>query len=341
MNMRPQTLDDYIGQNHIKDFVNITVTSAKQRGEPLSHTILTGPSGVGKTTLALIIANMIGANCRIVNAAGVEGVESIKKVFGEINSFDVIFIDEIHRLPVRIEELLYHPMEDGILEVVQEVEQYDPLEWGRYRTKLLCDRTSLITPPKPPKPRKLGTETVTLKLPPFTLIGATTNEGSLTKPLRDRFGNTINLTLYSDEEMALIAKQKADMLNINITDSATKNLARRCRSTARVCVNHIGSCRDVAQYHSRTTIDDDIVEQTMLMLGIDQEGLTHKDLAYLEALSVSNRPQGVNALASRLGESRNTLEEIIEPFLISKGFVVRTSRGRTITEEGKEYLWKK
>ena len=343
MELRPQTLDGYIGQDHIKESLSIAVNASRKRGDALDHTLLTGPSGIGKTTLALIIANMIGSECRIVNCAGLEEVAQIREIFEQVNPHDIIFLDEVHRLPPRMQEFLYHPMEDNILEVKEEEFIDDAQEWEnelRNNPHIYPITNPLFSlPPKSKGIRKTGkTITSTLKLPPITIIGATTNAGGLAKPLRDRFENALILQAYSNEEMALIAEQKAKMLDMKITKGACKNIAQRSRSTARICVNYIRRCRDVADVRDLDTIDDNIVDKALDMLGVDKHGLTNVDLNYLQVLSESARPQGINSLASQLGEDKSTLEEIVEPFLVQLKLINKTTRGRIITERGLDYL---
>lgn len=336
LELRPQSFHDYVGQEHIKKLLRMAVGAAKMRGEPLDHILLSGPAGMGKTTLANVIANELGAGFVVINAASLESTSQITDILMALSPFDVVFIDEIHRLSIKAEELLYHPMEDGVLESQEIVEYKTPRfseEFTRELLKLggfgVYDVLYQTTKQK---------ETIVHDLPPFTLIGATTNAGGLSKPLRDRFPLSLQLALYSLEEMELIVKQKCQMLEIEITDSAARNLAGRSRSTARVAVNFVRRCRDTAQMLGQNIIDDFIVNTTLDMMRVDKMGLTEADRQYLQVLADNKRPTGLKTLASQCMQDEDTIQNVLEPYLMQMGFVARQSNGRIITSKGLRYL---
>lgn len=333
MSLRPTTIDDYIGQEHIKEILLTSINAAKIRGEPLDHILLTGPAGLGKTTLAQVIANEMNSECRIINAAEVDDVSGIKRIIQSIQPHDVIFIDEIHRLNKASEEYLYHPMEDGV--IYDEKDEYIKTKTKAYPE--YCVPSWDITVPTGNKIR------VEIEINPFTLIGATTNSGGITKPLRDRFQIQFTLTPYTTSELTIMAKQKARMLDIGIEDDAAEDVAKRSRGVARVCVNYIKRCRDYAQVNGHDSINMDVTRDVFRMLRVDPIGLTYQDITYLHVLlegwgGDKVRAFGIKTLAAMTGEDTQVIEEVIEPYLAQIGFIDRTPRGRAITERAVRYL---
>ncbi|NMA62349.1 MAG: AAA family ATPase [Firmicutes bacterium] len=340
MSLRPTKLKDFIGQEHIKDILRISIEAAKLRDEALDHVLLTGPAGMGKTTLAFIIAEEMGAECKVINGATIEGVFEIESILRNINPLDVIFIDEIHRLPRQVEEFLYHPMEDSYMtekvEVVVPSKKYPYLRVIEEDFPELLWQFPNIERDKWERTGEYALEKV--EMPPFTLIGATTQPGDLSKPLRDRFQLSIpQLRHYDIDELILIAKQKCTMLDISITDSAAKNLAKRSRGVARVCVNYIRRCRDLANIRGLDSINDDVVNVIFKTLSIDEQGLGYEDREYLRVLA-NGEPRGVMALSYALSKDKNTIENVIEPYLLRLNLIERTPRGRVITQDGKKYI---
>lgn len=340
MTLRPQTLDAFIGQSHLKKLIQTSIVASKLRREALDHTLLTGPSGTGKTTLAFIIANELGKKAHVLNAAGVENFDSVRKILTSMGEGDILFIDEIHRLPIKIEEFLYHPMEDSVVEVEKKISVMpEPM-----RIKLNIQL--LTSPPERHasiehsfrKYAQIKKLTVLQKIPPITIIGATTKVGDLTKPLRDRFNLSLDFTQYNENELDEIARQKADMLDIGITPDASRSIARRSRGTARIVVNYIRRCRDTADVWNDSIITLANVESTLSMLGVDPIGLTKSDLAYLHVLMRDGRPKGIRSLSSSLNEEIATIEDVIEPYLIQIGFIEKTPQGRIITGKGEKYV---
>ena len=248
MNLRPSKLADFIGQEHIKRLLSISIQAAKSRGDALNHVLLSGPAGIGKTTLAFIIAQEMGAKCQVINGATIQEMSALEEIFRNLAPFDVVFIDEIHRLPRQLEEFLYHPMEDRIM--TERVEVLAPSEMAAY-----IDLTDEIAPEllmfypgyKEKRWEKTGKYTMKeVKLPSFTLVGATTQPGDLSKPLRDRFQLSLpRLRYYSVDELVTITRQKARMLNLTITDEASRMLAKCSGGVPRICVNFILRCRDL------------------------------------------------------------------------------------------------
>ncbi len=307
--MRPATLDEYVGQQHIKDNLEIFLTAAKQREEPIEHVLLHGGPGLGKTTLAHIIAKEMGINIRVTSGPAIERAGDLAAILTNLGEGDILFIDEIHRLHKTIEEVLYPAMEDYALDVIIG---------------------------KGPSAR-----TLRLDLPKFTVIGATTRISLLSSPLRDRFGAQYKLSFYDDEEMADIVKRSASILDMNLTDDSTKVLAGRSRSTPRIANRLLKRVRDYAQVKSdQDHVDADIAHQALEMMDIDKLGLDVTDRKFLTTIieKFSGGPVGIQTIAACIGEDVDTLETVYEPFLMQAGFLARTPRGRVATEAAYHHL---
>ena len=306
--IRPQTLDEYIGQDKVKENMRIYIESAKKRGEPLDHCLLYGPPGLGKTTLSIIIANEMGANIKITSGPAIERPGDLASILTNLKENDVLFIDEIHRLNKNVEEILYPALEDFTLDIVIG---------------------------KGPSSRSIR-----IDLPKFTLIGATTKAGSLTTPLRDRFGIVSRLELYSVQDLKKIVKRTAKILNVNIDDSATTEIAKRSRGTPRIANRLLKRVRDYAIVKGTGDIDLSITKYTLEKLEIDELGLDDIDRKLLETMIVqyNGRPVGIEALAVTVGEEIDTIEDVYEPYLIQIGFISRTPRGRIVLKPAYEHL---
>lgn len=297
---RPRSLADFNGQSAAKQNLAVFIESARLLGKPLDHVLFSGPPGVGKTTLAQILASELGVGFRTVAAPAIEKPSDIVSVLAGMAERDVLFIDEIHRLPAKVEEVLYSAMEDFRLDVI-------------------------IGEPGHGKP-------VSIPLEPFTLVGATTRPGSLTVPLRDRFGIPVRLELYTDGEMQAVIARAASMSSLEVEPEAVLDIARRSRGTPRIGLRLLRRIKDFAVSSGRNTVSTEEADDALIRLGVDREGLDDSDRRYIAALRdrFKGGPVGLSTLASALGESPDTLEYSLEPFLIRKGIVDRTPRGRVL-----------
>jgi len=308
--LRPQTLKEYVGQNQIREMLSVTIQAAKKRKEPIDHVLLYGPQGLGKTTLAQVIANEMEANITIISGPAIEKTGDLAAILSQLKPYDVLFIDEIHRLPRAIAETLYSAMEDFVIDIVIGRDQ--------------------------------DTKTIRLDLPPFTLIGATTTYGMLTGPLRDRFGATYKLDFYSVEECQKICERTARIYGNKIDPKSTLEIAKRSRGTPRVVNRIFKRVRDFADVYNKGDVSYEITLKTLKNLDIDEEGLDQKDRDYLLTLidHFNGGPVGIDNLASSLSEDRLTLENVYEPYLIKGGYIQRTSRGRIATPKAYHHLKK-
>ena len=299
--IRPDSFDEYIGQTDVKENIKVFVKAAKLRGTNLDHVLLYGPPGLGKTTLAHIIANELGSNIKTASGPTIEKSGDLAAILSTLEPNDVLFIDEIHRIPRYIEEILYSAMEDFKLDIIIGGE-------GQSRS-------------------------IKIDLPPFTLVGATTRSGDLSSPLRDRFGIISKLEFYTDEELAMIVKRSSRVLKFNIDDAAALEIAIRSRKTPRIANRLLKRVSDFALVDGKDVIDLEITKKALERLKIDESGLDNADKDYL--LSIINKfnggPVGIESIASSIGEEVTTIEDVIEPFLLQEGYVKRTSRGRIVT----------
>lgn len=307
-NIRPQSLNEYVGQSEVKENIKIFIEAAKMRDEPLDHVLLYGPPGLGKTTLAHIIANELGANFKTSSGPAIEKSGDLAAVLSTLEPGDVLFIDEIHRMPKFIEEILYPAMEDFELDIV-----------------VGSDSSS---------------RSIKIDLPPFTLVGATTRAGDLSAPLRDRFGIINKLNYYTEEELVGIIKRTSRVLDMEITDEAAIELAKRSRKTPRIANRLFKRVRDFASVIGNGIIDLKITKEALDRLKVDKYGLDQIDIEYLNSLieKFNGGPVGVETIASSIGEEISTLEDVVEPYLLQEGFIKRTPRGRVVTDKAYEHL---
>ena len=306
--LRPQYLREYIGQKDVKDNLKVFIEAAKLREESLDHTLLYGPPGLGKTTLAYIIANELGVNIKTASGPTIEKSGDLAAILSSLEPGDVLFIDEIHRMPRFIEEILYPAMEDYTLDIIIGGE-------GSSRS-------------------------IKIDLPPFTLVGATTRAGDLSSPLRDRFGIISHLDYYTIEDLTTIVKRTAKVFDIEIDEMAAIELAKRSRGTPRIANRLLKRVRDFALVNGNGVIDLDITRSSLSKLKVDDDGLDETDHKLLEAIiyKFNGGPVGIDALASSIGEEKATIEDVYEPYLLQNGYLKRTNRGRIVTEKAYEHL---
>ena len=307
-NIRPSSLDEYVGQSEIKENLRVFIKACMMRDEVLDHVLLYGPPGLGKTTLAHIIANELGVNIKTASGPSIEKSGDLAAILSTLEPGDVLFIDEIHRMPRFIEEILYPAMEDFELDIVVGQDG--------------------------------NTRNIKIDLPPFTLVGATTRAGDISSPLRDRFGIVSKLNYYTDEELKKIVLRTSRVLNMPITDDAAMELAKRSRKTPRIANRLFKRVRDFALVSGSKEITMELTTDSLRRLKVDNDGLDSIDIEYLDALIMkfNGGPVGASTIATSIGEEVTTIEDVVEPFLLQEGFIKRTPRGRVDTEKSYKHL---
>ena len=306
--IRPESLNEYVGQTEIKENLRVFIEAAKMRNESLDHVLLYGPPGLGKTTLAHIIANELETNIKTASGPSLEKAGDLAAILSTLEPGDVLFIDEIHRMPKYIEEILYPAMEDFELDIIIGAE-------GKSRS-------------------------VKIDLPPFTLVGATTRAGDISSPLRDRFGIVAKLNYYTEEELSDIIKRTSHVLNMNIDSEAAYELAKRCRKTPRIANRLFKRVRDFALVEGTGKIDIETTIKSLERLKVDKKGLDEIDIDYLTTLvnKFNGGPVGVETIATAIGEEVTTIEDVVEPYLLQEGYVKRTRSGRIATDKAYNHL---
>jgi len=308
LTLRPKTLHEYIGQEKIKEHLRIFLSAAKKRKEPLEHLLVYGPPGLGKTTLAHVLANETGANIKVTSGPAIERAGDLASLLTNLQNFDILFIDEVHRLPRVVEEVLYPAMED-------------------FRFDIILGKGP-------------GARSVRLDLPRFTIIGATTRIGLVSAPLRDRFGVTFRLDYYEEGEIEEIVKRSAKILNIEINSGGISEIARRSRRTPRIANRLLRRVRDFAEVKGDGTIDEQVANAALDMLEVDRLGLDRNDRRILLALieKFQGRPVGINSLAAATSEEEDTITDVYEPYLMRLGMIERTPKGRMATPLAYDHL---
>ncbi|MGU8817575.1 Holliday junction branch migration DNA helicase RuvB [Clostridium perfringens] len=306
--LRPEKINEYIGQDKVKERLNIFIKAAQRREEALDHVILYGPSGLGKTTLANIIANEMGGNLKITSGPAIERAGDLAAILTTLNTNDVLFIDEIHRLNRSVEEILYPAMEDYVLDIIIG--------------------------------KGAASKSIRLDLPKFTLIGATTRIGMLSSPLRDRFGVLCSMEYYTDEQLKEIIIRSAEILGCHITEEGAFEIAKRSRGTPRIANRLLKRVRDFAEVLYDNEITEEAAKKSLEILEVDGEGFDRIDNKILEAIidNFNGGPVGIETLAYFVGEELDTIEDVYEPYLLQKGFIVRTPRGRMATDKAYKHL---
>ena len=308
VSLRPRYLNEYIGQEKAKDNLSVFIQAAKMRGEPLDHVLLAGPPGLGKTTMASVIANEMGVNMRITSGPTIEKAGDLAALLTNLQENDILFVDEIHRLNRAVEEILYPAMEDYAIDIIIG---------------------------KGP-----SANSIRLDLPKFTLIGATTRSGQLTAPLRDRFGVSLRLELYTPDELQLIVERSAGILGIDIEPDGAAEIAKRSRGTPRIANRMLRRVRDFAQVRAGGVITKSVADEALTRLEVDHMGLDSLDRRMLRSIIefYGGGPVGLETLAATINEEAITLEDVYEPYLLQQGFLTRTPRGRCVTRKAYEHL---
>ncbi len=306
--LRPRQFEEYIGQKKVKDNLEIYIKAALDRHEPLDHVLLYGPPGLGKTTLASVIANEMGVNIRVTSGPAIEKAGDLAAILTNLSQHDILFIDEIHRLSRTVEEILYPAMEDYALDIIIG---------------------------KGP-----SAKSIRLDLPKFTLIGATTRAGNLTAPLRDRFGVISRLELYTTDELVSIITRSARLLNVRLEESGAEEIAKRSRGTPRIANRFLKRVRDFAEVKYNGVITKEVADEALLMMEVDGMGLDDTDRKMLLTMitNFGGGPVGLDTLAATIGEDSNTIEDVYEPYLLQLGFIARTPKGRIVTRKGYEHF---